>query len=139
MSQAKVDRYKEEKANRQKIMQKEKREKLLWKLGCYAVVLVLAVWIGYSAFDRFYEPPIRYYDADVSALTDYLNGLDAEDEETAEETTEAQDASEETTEAQGASEETTEAQSASEETTEAQDASEETTEAQGTSEGTTEA
>lgn len=128
MSQAKVDRYKEEKANRQKIMQKEKREKLLWKLGCYAVLLALVIWIGYSAFDRLYEPPIRYYDADVTALSDYMNGLSAQEEET--------DAAEDTTEAQDAAEETTEAQGAAEDTTEAQDTTEAATE---TSEGTTEA
>ena len=50
MSQAKVDRYKEEKANRTKIIRKEKRiallEKLLIALVCFAVVF----WIGFSVY-----------------------------------------------------------------------------------------
>ena len=32
MSQAKVDRYKEEKQKREKLQKKEKRELLLWKI-----------------------------------------------------------------------------------------------------------
>ena len=50
MSQAKVDRYKEEKTNRAKIIKKEKRvavlEKLLIALVCAAVVF----WIGFSIY-----------------------------------------------------------------------------------------
>ena len=49
MSQAKVDRYKEEKANRKKIMRKEKIANRLRK--CAAAALV--VWIGYSAYNMY--------------------------------------------------------------------------------------
>lgn len=116
MSQAKVDRYKEQKANRQKIMQREKREKFLWKLGASVVLLALAVWIGYSAFDRLYEAPIRYYDADVTAIGDYLSSLSeteeaAQTEGMAEDSEEAaQDGTEAVAEDATDAQETTEAQ-----------------------------
>ena len=52
MSQAKVDRYKEEKANRKKIMRKEKIANRLRKCAV-AVVAALVVWIGYSAYNMY--------------------------------------------------------------------------------------
>ncbi len=144
MSQAKVDRYKEQKANRKKIMQKEKRERMLWKVGGSLVAVALVAWIGYSAFDKLYEPPRRFYVADTAAVSDYLSGLssadavdevvDAVDDEFAEEedVTEAETAAEDVTEAEtDAAEDATEAETdAAEETTEAETAaSEKTTEA----------
>ena len=44
MSQAKVDKYKKEKANRQKIMKKEKR---LHRLEMTAIGVVCAVFVGW--------------------------------------------------------------------------------------------
>ena len=79
MSQAKVDRYKEQKANRQKIMKKEKRERMLWRIGGYAVLLVLVAWIGVSAYSRFHVETRKFYDADTTAVDTYLNDLSAED------------------------------------------------------------
>ena len=52
MSQAKVDNYKKSKANRQKIM---KREKIMHRLEmvCIALVCVVFVgWIGYSVYAK---------------------------------------------------------------------------------------
>ena len=51
MSQAKVDRYKEEKANRKKVMRKEKIANRLRK--CAVAVAALVVWIGYSAYNMY--------------------------------------------------------------------------------------
>ena len=48
MSQAKVDRYKEEKANRKKVMRKEKIANRLRKCAVAVVAAALVVWIGYS-------------------------------------------------------------------------------------------
>ncbi len=119
MSQEKVDRYKEQKANRQKIMKKEKREKLMLKIGGYAVVLLLVAWVGFSAFDRFYEAPIRYYDADLTALTDYIGTLGAEEETDAEDESDAEDATEETAAENETEEAAEETETVSEEDTEA--------------------
>ncbi|MDO4345641.1 MAG: hypothetical protein Q4C50_12675 [Eubacteriales bacterium] len=78
MSQEKVDRYKKEKANRQQIMKKEKREKMLWKIGGSALALVLVGWIGFSAYDHFHVETRNTYQVDTAAVDDYLNNMDAE-------------------------------------------------------------
>jgi len=53
MSQAKVDRYKKEKANRKKNMKKEKIQNVLRKCAVFVVALVLVGWIGYSAYNTY--------------------------------------------------------------------------------------
>lgn len=53
MSQEKVDKYKQEKANRKKTMKKEKLANVLRKCAVAAVGLVLAGWIGYSAYNVY--------------------------------------------------------------------------------------
>ena len=78
MSQAKVNRYKEQKANRQQIMAKQKREKMLWKVGGSVVAVALVVWIGVSAYNKFYVPPRTAYEVDTTAMDEYLNTLTAE-------------------------------------------------------------
>lgn len=81
MSQAKVDRYKEEKKNRSKIMKKQKMEWLLTKvaLGVFGVVVV--GWAGVSVYQNVTAKPqnatveTESYTVNTSALDDYLNGL----------------------------------------------------------------
>lgn len=51
MSQAKVDRYKQEKSNRKKIMKKEKRLLFLEKLAGCLLCAAVVFWIGYSIYD----------------------------------------------------------------------------------------
>ena len=51
MSQAKVDKYKQEKANRKETIAKEKRVKKLTKFLAAVVVVALVVWIGVSTVD----------------------------------------------------------------------------------------
>ncbi|EET58761.1 hypothetical protein BRYFOR_09220 [Marvinbryantia formatexigens DSM 14469] len=80
MSQAKVDRYKQQKANRQKIMKKEKRERMLWRIGGYVVLLVLVCWIGVSAYNSFHVETRKFYDADTTAIDTYLSDLTAADD-----------------------------------------------------------
>ena len=53
MSQAKVDKYKQEKANRKKIMRKEKIANRLRKCAVAIVAAALVVWIGYSAYNMY--------------------------------------------------------------------------------------
>ncbi len=83
MSQAKVDQYKKEKANRKETMAKEKRKKAITKC-CTAVVLaVLAVWIGVSTVDAVKESrPVETIYCETAELDDYISGLyeDAETE-----------------------------------------------------------
>ena len=76
MSQAKVDQYKKEKANRKETMAKEKRQKLIMKVCSGAVLLVLFGWIGISTVDFVYEsrPKEKIY-VDTAEIDNYLNSL----------------------------------------------------------------
>ena len=85
MSQAKVDRYKEEKRNRAKIVKKEKRQWMATKLGMYLVGLVLVAWVGVSVYNGVttkdaseIEKPT--YTVDTTALDDFMTDLTAEEE-----------------------------------------------------------
>ena len=79
MSQAKVDKYKQEKANRQKIMRKEKRERLAWKIGGYVVCAMVVCWIGFSVYGKVHVPVAKSYEVSTGAIDDYLNGLNEEE------------------------------------------------------------
>ena len=82
MSQAKVDRYKEEKKNRAKIMAKEKREWTLTKLAGGILALAVVAWAGYSAVTALRPSTAEEttletenYTVDTTALDDYINSL----------------------------------------------------------------
>lgn len=84
MSQAKVDQYKKEKANRKETMAKEKRQKLIMKVCSGAVLLVLFAWIGISTVDFIVESrPKKTVYVETTEIDNYLNGL--YEEETTEE------------------------------------------------------
>lgn len=76
MSQAKVDQYKKEKANRKAIMAKEKRNRMISKI-CWSVVgVVLLVWVGFSSVNFVQENrPVETIYCDTTALDSYLNSL----------------------------------------------------------------
>ncbi len=82
MSQKKVDAYKEQKANRQKIMKREKNILRLEKLGALAVCIVAVCWIGYSVYDKTTASDNTgeqvVTEIDSSALDNYLSELSAE-------------------------------------------------------------
>ena len=82
MSQAKVDRYKEEKKNRAKIMAKQKRDERLFKIGASVVALALVAWVGVSAYTSITRKPetntqqeLESFEVNADALTEYLDGL----------------------------------------------------------------
>jgi len=81
MSQAKVERYKKEKANRKKIMAKEKAKRIAGRICAWVILLVIVGWAGYTGY-QYYEDnkPTKTFYTDVSALSDYLSGLDTEAE-----------------------------------------------------------
>lgn len=76
MSQKKVDKYKQQKANREKIM---KREKLMHRLEMTAAAVILIAlvgWFGFSVYARAQEnKPAKEYVLDTNALDSYLNAL----------------------------------------------------------------
>ena len=58
MSQAKVDRYKKEKANRKEMVKKEKMANSIRKAVAAVVAVALIGWAGYSAWNAYdsYQP-----------------------------------------------------------------------------------
>ena len=79
MSQEKVLKYKEEKANRKEIMKKQKIAKIT-RNSITAVVLVAVLgWVGYSAVAYYQDnKPREAVEVDYAALNEYTEGLGAE-------------------------------------------------------------
>ena len=79
MSQAKVDRYKEEKKNRKKIMAKEKRMRIAGHIvGCLVAVGIIG-WAGYSGYSAYEaSKPMETIYANLDSVTDYMSSLNAE-------------------------------------------------------------
>ncbi len=83
MSQAKVDRYKEEKANRKKTMKREKVGNGIRKFLVGVVGLLLIGWIGYSAYDTYDAGKEKEeVEIDYSAFEDLQKELDNAAKET---------------------------------------------------------
>ncbi|MFG6384340.1 MAG: hypothetical protein K1V96_08810 [Lachnospiraceae bacterium] len=81
MSQAKVDRYKEEKANRKKIMKQEKIKRTITTVCSTVVCIAVIGWVGYSAYGYFHtqkEKNPTQTEVNLDALNNYLNGLNTE-------------------------------------------------------------
>lgn len=92
MSQAKVDKYKAEKANRKDMIAKEKRQKMLIKIVGSVVGIVLVAWIAVSAGVSIYNSrPVNTIYVTTTGIDDYLNEL-YEDE--TEESTDKEDSAE---------------------------------------------
>lgn len=80
MSQEKVDRYKQEKANRKKIMRKQKAMSIVRKAVLSVAALALVAWLGYSAYDMYESGKERVVaEVNYDAITNYLNGLVADE------------------------------------------------------------
>lgn len=79
MSQEKVAKYKEEKANRKAIMRKQKIAKIT-RNSIVAVILVLVVgWIAGSGVKYYRDnKPREVVEVDYNTLNEYVNGLNAE-------------------------------------------------------------
>lgn len=76
MSQEKVNRYKEEKANRKQTIAKEKRKRTLRKVAGVLVAVVIVGWVGYSAVDSYQSnQPREQVEVDYTAVSDYLQSL----------------------------------------------------------------
>ena len=76
MSQAKVDKYKEEKANRKKTMKKEKIMKTVVAILAILVIAAPIVWVGYSAVDTIIKnQPRESVEVDYTALDDYATEI----------------------------------------------------------------
>lgn len=79
MSQAKVDKYKEYKANKKEIIKKEQRKRRM-EYGLAALILAAFIgWIGYAVVvdtkDRIENGEASYTELDVTALNEYLSSV----------------------------------------------------------------
>lgn len=75
MSQEKVDRYKEEKANRKQIMKKEKITKLMHQCVLGVVSLTIIGWLGFSAYGSYMDKqPRQKAVVDYSYIQEFLTG-----------------------------------------------------------------
>lgn len=76
MSQEKVDRYKEQKANRRKIARKQKIMSLIRKSVLGLLALALVGWLGYSAYGTYTaSQPRDTVEINYDAVTNYMTGL----------------------------------------------------------------
>ena len=80
MSQAKVDKYKQDKANRQKIMKKQKLMHRFEMTGIAVVTVLLVGWIGFSIYDKASsnDGSKETVVFDAGAVQDYMTELTAE-------------------------------------------------------------
>ena len=81
MSQEKVDRYKQDKANRKQIMRKQRITNFVRKGVLALVALALIGWLGYSAYDMYESGKERVVaEVNYDSVNDYLNSLSADQE-----------------------------------------------------------
>lgn len=74
MSQAKVEQYKKDKANRKKIMKREKQKRIIEYSICGILAAFVLVWIGFSIYQK-----VQPAAAPESAATSDIDFSDLED------------------------------------------------------------
>ena len=78
MSQEKVNKYKEEKANRKEIMKQEKMKHMIRRCVVGVCGLALIGWLGYSAFNVYEaNQPKESVLVNYDAITEYQSELAA--------------------------------------------------------------
>lgn len=76
MSQAKVEKYKEQKANRKQTMKKEKLQKILRNSVAAVVVVAALGWVGYSGVVTIIDNiPREEVAVDYNAISNYESAL----------------------------------------------------------------
>lgn len=76
MSQAKVDKYKEEKKNRKNLMRKEKIQRYLRRGAACIVVIALVVMAGFSVYNIYEsKQPKQKVTVDYSAIASLSQSL----------------------------------------------------------------
>lgn len=76
MSQAKVDRYKEEKASRKQTMKKQRMMDVVRKCVLAVAGLAIVVWLGFSAYSTIESNKEREIaSVNYDAVNTYIDGL----------------------------------------------------------------
>lgn len=80
MSQAKVDRNKQEKANRKKTVARQKRNHLIAVVCGWVIAIAIVGWAGVSAYNIYEsKKPVETIYANLDAINDYMASLDTEE------------------------------------------------------------
>lgn len=109
MSQEKVDRYKEQKANRKELMKKAKRAAVIRNTIASVVLVAVVGWVGYSGVTYIIKHlPRPEVDVNYTSVADYVESLTAEEETTTEDTTAEETTTEDTATEEATTEDTTE-------------------------------
>lgn len=78
MSQAKVNRYKEEKNNRKKNIKKEKAMQLVRRTVFSVVAVALIGWFGYSTYSIYEsKKPVESVEINYDAISEYQADLNS--------------------------------------------------------------
>lgn len=76
MSQAKVDKYKESKANRKEILKKEKQRHKLERIGFSVAAVLVVGWLGFSVYVSYLDSiPKETVSINYTAIDDYLTSI----------------------------------------------------------------
>lgn len=79
MSQEKVAKYKEEKANRKELMKKEKQARQVRRIVAGVVCAALLAWVGYSGVTYLQENKARQeVQVDYTAIDEYADNIAGE-------------------------------------------------------------
>ena len=77
MSQEKVTRYKEEKANRKELMKKAKTQKAIRNTVTTVALVATFAWVGYSAVTYAIEnQPRQAVEIDYTAIDEFLSTIE---------------------------------------------------------------
>ena len=73
MSQAKVERYKQEKKNRKAQVKKQKRKKVFGRVIVVLICAAIAVWIGFSAYS-YHEKnrPVKTTSINLDSIQNFI-------------------------------------------------------------------
>lgn len=75
MSQEKVDRYKEQKANRKTILKRQKRKILVAKVASSIVAIVIIGWIGHAAYQSITDTTGQTINVNMDSINHYMSSL----------------------------------------------------------------
>ena len=77
MSQEKVARYKEDKANRKELMKKAKMQKTIRNTVTTVALVATFAWVGYSAVTYVIEnQPRQAVEIDYTSIDEYLSAIE---------------------------------------------------------------
>lgn len=76
MSKEKVERYKQEKANRKQTLAKEKRQRKINQACACAILVLIVGWVGYSGY-QYYEAkqPPKTIACQTTEIDNYMDSL----------------------------------------------------------------